>query len=140
LKRYVVTVALSTDLKKVVALRKQHGPAFLHGKLTYPGGNQEPGESAAEAGARELGEEAGLQVAAGDLVQATYQSVPGAYELTMFAVRVSNIDAAQTLTDEEVTVLDVATLRREFDATPEGFAPDIVAFLDLAISALGQPA
>ena len=47
---------------RLLTVRKQGTARFMH-----PGGKPEPGESAAEAGARELAEEVGLDIAAGDL-------------------------------------------------------------------------
>ncbi|MEO6530436.1 MAG: NUDIX domain-containing protein [Specibacter sp.] len=47
---------------RLLTVRKSGTSSFMH-----PGGKPERGESAAEAGARELSEEVGLQVAATDL-------------------------------------------------------------------------
>ncbi|PYI68984.1 NUDIX hydrolase [Arthrobacter livingstonensis] len=48
---------------RLLTVRKSGTAKFMH-----PGGKPEPGESAAEAGSRELAEEVGIQVAASDLV------------------------------------------------------------------------
>lgn len=47
---------------RLLTVRKNGTDKFMH-----PGGKPEPGESAAEAGSRELSEEVGLEIAAADL-------------------------------------------------------------------------
>lgn len=58
----VSAVCIYDQAGRLLTVRKQGTTKFMH-----PGGKPEPGESAAEAGARELSEEVGLDIPAADL-------------------------------------------------------------------------
>lgn len=61
LKRYVVIAAISPDGERIALLTKDKGPEELIGKVTFPGGRIEEGDTDALAAAqRELLEETGL--------------------------------------------------------------------------------
>ncbi|MEV8182145.1 NUDIX domain-containing protein [Specibacter sp. NPDC078692] len=58
----VSAVCIYDPAGRLLTVRKQGTSKFMH-----PGGKPEPGESAAEAGVRELSEEVGLKITAVDL-------------------------------------------------------------------------
>ena len=58
----VSAVCLYDHDGRLLTVRKQGTTRFMH-----PGGKPEPGESAAQAGSRELAEEVGLNIAASEL-------------------------------------------------------------------------
>ncbi|MDQ4503159.1 NUDIX domain-containing protein [Sinomonas sp. ASV322] len=118
---------------RLLTVRKRGTERFMH-----PGGKPEPGETAAEAASRELAEEVGIRVAAGDLelvgfwvaraaneagtdIDATVFSAPGVHdpaEITASAeiaeLRWLDLDAelpgdlAPLLTDHVIPALEAA--------------------------------
>jgi 8-oxo-dGTP diphosphatase len=90
---------------RVLLVRRGHEPSI--GLWSLPGGRVEAGESPAEAAAREVGEEAGLQVAVGDLL-ASFEI--GAYLVHDFAATVvgGELRAGDDATDVRWCGLDEA--------------------------------
>jgi mutator protein MutT len=134
-----MVVPLTEDLKHVAMVEPLGaGPAFVAGKINFPGGKVEEGESAEHAAARELLEETGIRVAPHQLVQIAYQFKKGDYELTVFTVVVENFDTLGTVHDEVELKYEVDTLRASVAAQPERYVADVVTLLDLALMSVPQ--
>lgn len=71
----VVAVALTDAEGRVLVQRRPVGK-FMAGLWEFPGGKLEPGEAPEAALVRELAEELGIDVAAGDLAPLTFASQP----------------------------------------------------------------
>lgn len=111
----VSAVCVFNDAGRLLTVRKRGTGMFMH-----PGGKPEPGESAAEAAARELAEEVGIVLA------------PAALEL----MGVWIADAAnEAATDIEATVFRAPGT---WDAHPSAEIAEI-RWLDLAALDLGAP-
>lgn len=147
MQRYVLTVIFSQDLPglynsqppaqpRVVLLTKKHGPSMLHGKFNYPGGKIEPGETPAQAAAREVAEETGLVIAAEDLAYVDEVHVPGEYQLSVFAGYHPHPELAQSMTDEDISVHFVTDIAEDARANPHKYAPDFEAWLTLSADTL----
>jgi 8-oxo-dGTP diphosphatase len=117
---YVVGFVFDPDLQRIVLIRKNR-PAHLAGLLNGPGGKVDPGETAVEAMTRELREETGLNAfdnlwfpfATGRGVEADLSS---RFRIDFFAITLASAERARTLTDEEVTVVDVWDVPRLVEA------------------------
>jgi 8-oxo-dGTP pyrophosphatase MutT (NUDIX family) len=96
--KYSMVFALaSEDLGDVVLLRKpeDHKNPLFRGRWTVPGGAIESGESDAEGAARELSEEAGILVSAGELIPilrfyCNCDPTESEHEVVVFGVRIDS--------------------------------------------------
>src|SRR5262245_51511073 len=105
----------STDRTRVLLIRKRR-PAWQAGKLNGIGGKIERGETAAEAMRREFREEANLDVRDWQEVL----TLTGANDAGSgigwrghFFRAFGDVDAAQTMTDEQLEIHAVAALPRD---------------------------
>lgn len=139
MQKYAMVVPLTADLKHVAMVEPLGaGPAFVAGKINYPGGKVEEGESAEHAAARELHEEIGIRVAPHELVQIAYRFKKDDYELTVFAVVVENFNTVGTVHDEVELKYHVDALRESVSAQPNRYVADVLTLLDLALMSVPQ--
>ncbi|MBU9200145.1 NUDIX domain-containing protein [Burkholderia multivorans] len=131
--KFVLVVPLSHDLKKVVA-REQlgEGPAFIAGKVHYPGTLIQPGEAEAVAAARALKAETGLEVQPLELKHIAYRAKKGEYELTVFAARIDSLVHVASNAGEVTLVQDVEAVLADASAHPDWYEGEIIPLLRLA--------
>lgn len=109
---------------RLLLIRRGHEPS--KGRWSLPGGRMEPGETAAQAVEREVLEETGLVVRAGEAVgRVRIPASAVVYDVVDLACTLVDADAEPTAGDDAdaVTFADAATL----DALP--CTPDLVATL-----------
>lgn len=131
--RYVLMVVFDPKLTYTVAITKKKGPAFLLGKVCFPGGKVEDGESALHAAAREMREETGLHVPLEAWKQVDYIGAEH-YELTTFAAVTDALFQARTCESEPVWQLKLASHLQFARSQPNQYAPDFLDSLDKALS------
>jgi 8-oxo-dGTP diphosphatase len=107
---YVLLILLSGS--KVVVIRKNR-PAWQAGKLNFPGGKIEAGETPVQAAARELREETGIDVPETSLRPVVLMVRAGDFEIFVFAMECAELPAISSLTDEQVSLLEVSELGNE---------------------------
>lgn len=131
--KFVLVVPLSHDLKQVVA-REQlgEGPAFLAGKVHYPGTLIHAGESEAVAASRALEAETGIVVYPNALKHIAYRAKKGEYELTVFTARVDNLAHVASKAGEVTLVQDVDAVLADASAHPDWYEGEIIPLLQLA--------
>ena len=86
-------------------LTQRKAGTHLAGAWEFPGGKVEPGEDPRHALARELREEIGVEVAAGEIVEVTFHRYPTKAVLLLFYA------AARAQGSPEPAALDVAAVR-----------------------------
>jgi 8-oxo-dGTP diphosphatase len=79
----LVAAAILVERGRVLITQRKRG-SHLEGAWEFPGGKVEPGEDPRDALVRELREEVGVEVAVGDIVEATFHRYPGKAVLLLF--------------------------------------------------------
>lgn len=102
--RYVLVLPVERKTGRLVMVEKTK-PAWQAGRLNYPGGKLEEGETPRQAAVRELQEETGLVVASECLAPIAVLKRAGDFRMHVFSVDIDDADAAQTLTEEETVVV-----------------------------------
>lgn len=122
----VSAYALAVDGDRMLLVRlSEQSPVFTPGLWHLPGGGIDPGEQPVEALARELHEEAGLELADARLVDArTYAAVRGgvSWHLTALFYRVEVRGGAPTVLEENGSTGAVAWLPLA-DLSPDSLSP-----------------
>jgi 8-oxo-dGTP diphosphatase len=103
---YVLGFCFSTDMKRVVLIRKNR-PNWQKGLLNGVGGKIEPGEIAIDAMRREFKEEAGVEIKHWDPF--TVFNAPD-FKIYMFWTTNHYMDAITSVTDEQVGIYQVSTI------------------------------
>lgn len=135
--KYVTGVLFSPDKKEVVNLLKQKGPANLIGKLTFPGGKQEPGESPEEALSREFLEECGVVVPPEDwkgVLVVEHES----YRLQVFCATSEMLSMARTTEKEPVSVNKVKQIVNLCKNNPTAFVPEFLEYIEKSVKTLSD--
>ncbi|HEX8911117.1 MAG TPA: NUDIX domain-containing protein [Humisphaera sp.] len=104
MQHYACGFLFSPDRARVLLIRKRR-PAWQAGKLNGVGGKVEPGETPADAMAREFREEAGLSVAGWEPVL----RLAGPDWVGHFFRAFGDVDAARSMTDEQLEIHPAAT-------------------------------
>lgn len=130
--QYVLMLVYDPLRDIVIGLLKQRGPAFLVGKLTFPGGKTEAGETPEEACSRETEEEAGITVP----VNAWKFVARSSVVMVMAAVSDQVLNARQC-DDEPIFVMSVPRQLEYAARNPDEYVPDFIVLLEAGLAALG---
>ena len=133
MQQYVVTLAISEDCRQVAVIKKSRGPKAVVGRYNFPGGHVEAGETLAEAAARELCEETGLVAEAWTLVPLAKKTIPDVCEVYSYVAVVPDIHQARTMTDEEITVMDIGALMHDCVLNRQSYSADFLVLLALTV-------
>lgn len=126
--QYVIGVAFDEAHEKVVCLKKLKGPAFLIGKITFPGGKLEAGETPQFAIAREFKEETTVETIAEDWHYVSTQNF-GECVLHILAIKSDKILSAVTAEQEPVEVQDLMVCFDSAMACPNLYVSDFLYLL-----------
>lgn len=120
----LVAAAILIERGRVLLTQRKSG-THLAGAWEFPGGKVEPGEDPRDALVRELREETGVDIVAGDIVEVTFHRYPTKSVLLLF------YGAARAEGSPEPAPLDVAAVRwaEAAELREELFPPADVAVL-----------
>lgn len=135
--RYVLMVVMDPDTGHAIGMTKLKGPAQLIGKITFPGGKLEEGESVFEAASRELREETGVEVDETAWVPA-HTIVAPHYEMHIVAAHSPDVLQAQTREEEPVSILAVERHKEYARTHAQTYTPDFLQVLAVAEQALAS--
>lgn len=130
-------VLFSPDHKEVVNLLKQKGPANLIGKLTFPGGKEEVGESPEQALSREVLEECGIAVSPQDwkpVLVVTHAE----YMLQVFCATSEFWSMARTAEKEPISVNKVTHITALCKKNPRSFVPEFLEYIEKSLTVLND--
>lgn len=134
--RYVVLVVVDPARGQTIGLTKLKGPEHLLGRITYPGGKVEAGETLAQAASRELLQETGVPVAESSWTH--YHTARGAkFELNCMAAISDKVFLARQKEEEPVWLLDIAPHVQFAKNQPRQYVSDFLELLSGALTALG---
>lgn len=121
---YVLMVVSDLLQTMSVGLLKKKGPAHLLGKITFPGGRREAGETVQQAASREMREETGLVIP-----QRNWIHLASTQSMALLFAQDPHVLAARTCEDEEVfPLMNVRQLEYSL-RSPDRYAPDFNAIL-----------
>lgn len=132
---YVLLVLMDPSRTKAVGLMKQKGPAELIGRITFPGGKLEQGESLEAASTREADEETGVYVPVENWRFVSRNAV-----VAVFAAEVplEQLLTAHTKEGEPVFVFDIESQMSFRRKRPDVFAYDFGAIVRAAAITLNS--
>lgn len=111
MQEYVLGIASAPD--GVVLIEKTH-PEWQRGKHNFPGGKVEAGETPLAAMCREFKEETGVEIGP-DSWRSIGEMLGEDYAVHIFSCDDSRVGAAETVTDEEVCLVDEDELHESYD-------------------------
>jgi 8-oxo-dGTP pyrophosphatase MutT (NUDIX family) len=132
---YVLLVVADEPTGHVIGLTKLRGPAAVVGKINFPGGKVEEGESVYEAAQRELKEETGLLVPKDSWHVFAVNSAAG-FKITALLAQSSKVLYARTAEDEPIWHLSIKEHLAYSQKQPAQYAPGFHALLEMALSHL----
>ncbi len=135
--RYVLMIVIDPSCKKAIGLLNTKGPEFLIGKITFPGGKAEAGESPQAAASRELLEEAGVEIAIAKWRQAAFKG-DGNYELFVMLAVSEKVHEARQAEEEPVFELNPAQHLSAARIEPSRYTPDFIEFLETSAVVFGR--
>lgn len=120
----VVSAAVLIEGGRVLLSQRKKG-SHLSGAWEFPGGKVEPGEDPRDTLVRELAEELGIEITAGEILEVTFHRYPERAVLLLFFA------ARRTATSPNPRALDVAAFRwaSAAELDPDVFPPADVAIL-----------
>ena len=120
----VVSAAVLIEDGRVLLSQRKKG-THLSGAWEFPGGKVEPGEDPRSTLVRELAEELGIEVTAGEILEVTFHRYPERAVLLLFFA------AQRTASSPDPRAIDVAAFRwaSAGELDPAAFPPADVAIL-----------
>lgn len=136
---YVLCIAINPAWTDTVILQKCRGPKGVIGRLNFPGGHVEPGESAIAAASRELFEETGLEIPSESL---HYVGRVGGshFSLEIYTGICPDLHTATSRTDEPVMLKPLVPLLDELVSQSHLYADDFDTYLAGALKVLNRVA
>lgn len=129
--QYILMIVYDAVRNQVVGLLKQRGPEFLIGKITFPGGKLEKGETPEEGASREMLEETGISVPL-----SAWKFVCRHEVMMVLAARSEDVMTARQCEDEPVFVMSVPRQLEYAKKTPGEYSPDFITTLTAALETL----
>lgn len=129
--QYVIMVVHQPSSDFVVGLVKNRGPEFLLGKVTFPGGHIEAGETPERAATREMREETGIEVPESD-----WRFVTVSGPVVVLAAESDEVLRARTCEDELVSPMSVSRQVAYARTNPSQYAPDFIELLETSLATL----
>jgi 8-oxo-dGTP pyrophosphatase MutT (NUDIX family) len=136
--RYVLLVVADPACGFAVGITKKKGPAHLLGRITFPGGKIEAGESLKAAASREMLEETGVVVPEADW-QVVDSGLAPEYELYKLVAQSDKVLHARQREDEPVWHLAYARHLEYAKAQPAQYVEDFIPTLQAALTVIGVP-
>jgi 8-oxo-dGTP pyrophosphatase MutT (NUDIX family) len=133
--RYVVTIVVDPKIRNTVMLVKKKGPAFLLGKLTFPGGRLELGESPEAAASREMEEETGICVGEQNWLKVSFRQ-DEKQELHVLAARHQDLHLCMQREEEPVAEVNLDQAVKAAIANPDAYSPDFLSLVHGALQTL----
>lgn len=129
--QYILMVVHDPVRNQVVGLLKQKGPEFLIGKLTFPGGKLEAGETPEEGASREMREETGIDIPVSDWKFVCRHEV-----MMVLAARSEDVIHARQLEEEPVFVMSVPRQLEYARKNSGAYSPDFIGTLTASLACL----
>lgn len=130
MKKYTIGALFTPDFKNVLLIEKVR-PEWQRGKLNFPGGHIEDGETCSECVAREFLEETELNILPSEWLYIGKINNPGNYYVDVLAAVCNNMGAIQSPTDETASWYSV-------DRLPENVVSNIRWLVPFAINIFKQ--
>lgn len=131
---YIICLVFNKNKSLVVGLTKLKGPSHLIGRVTFPGGKIEEGESIFEAASREMLEETGLTISKDNWIKVGTKLNPS-FNLAIVTCAVDVLTVSQQEI-EPVWILDVDFSIDQANAQPSAYAEDFIEILAMSRSTI----
>lgn len=135
---YVNTIIFNQDGSKIAYLKKLSGPKFLIGRYNFVGGKVEVGETSILAAAREIQEEAFVNIDESLLVSINlWEEEDVSLETFIICLDSNLFSQIKQSSNEPIFIDDLNTVKNDAVLNPSLYSEDFLYFLNKGISTLG---